>query len=120
MKRHLMTLAFSALVGSFLLAGSAQACHKKKVACAAPAPACAPAPVVCAAPAPTCAPAKKHCFSFKNPMKGMKLGCHKKAACAPAPCEQVVYSAPVQYAAPVYAAPQASGQYAAPQASGQL
>ncbi len=54
-------------------------------------------------------------------MKGMKLGCfgHKKAACAPAPCEQVVYSAPVQYAAPVYAAPQAP-VYAAPQASGQL
>lgn len=72
MKRHLMTLAFSAVVGSFLLAGSAQACHKKK------------------------------------------------AACAPAPCEQVVYSAPVQYSAPVYAAPQASGQYATPQASGQL
>jgi hypothetical protein len=124
MKRHLMTLAFAALAGSFLLTSSAQACHKRKTACAAPAPVCAPAPVVCAAPAPVCAPARaKHGHGFKNPMKGMKLGHgHKKAApvCAPAPCEQVVYSAPAQYAAPIYAAPQASGQYASPQASGQL
>lgn len=113
MKRHLMTLALSALVGSFVLVGSAQACHKKKAACAAP------APVVCAAPAPVCEPApcppaRKHCF--KNPLKGMKLGCHKKkAACAPAPCGEVVYSAPAPsaqtFAAPVYAAPQASAQY---------
>ncbi|MDR3621789.1 MAG: hypothetical protein P4L85_20720 [Paludisphaera borealis] len=120
MKRHLMTLAFSALVGSFLLVNSAEACHKsKKVACAAPAPVCEPAPVCAPAPvvAECAAPAKKHCFALKNPLKGKHLSFghgHKKAACepAPAPCGEVVYSAapaPI-FAAPVYAAPQASAQ----------
>jgi len=113
MKRHLLTLALGALVGSIVLVGDAQACHKKKAACApapvvcAPAPVCEPAPVACAAPA------KKHCFAFKNPLKG--LGHHKKAACAPAPApcnEVVVYSAPVVApSAQIFAAPQASGQH---------
>jgi len=121
MKRHLMTLAFGALVGSFVLVGSAQACHKsKKVACAAPAPVCAPAPVICEAPVVEACPApvKKHGHAFKNPFHGIKLGHgHKKAVCAApvaAPCEQVVYSAPAPsaqvFSAPVYAAPQGSAQ----------
>ena len=37
MKRHLLTLVLSGLVGSLVLAGNAQACHKKKCTCA-PAP----------------------------------------------------------------------------------
>ncbi len=106
--RTLTTLALAGLFGALLLAGDASACcHKKKVACA---PACAPAPApVCEpAPAPVCeAPAKKHCGGFKMPK--MKFGCHKKAAPA---CETAY--APVEYAAPVYAAPQSS-----PQATGQ-
>lgn len=122
MKRHLMTLALGALVGSFVLVNSAEACHKRKAVCAEPTPVCAPAPVYVAAPvcepAPVCAPVAKKKHGFKNPLKGMKLGHgHKKAAaCAPAPVayEQVVTYAP----APVYAAPQASPQ-ATPQAAPQ-
>jgi len=125
MKRHLLGLALGALVGSFVLVGDAQACHKKKVACAAPAPVCAPAPVVECAPAPvcvpvveTCAPApKKSCFGGLGKLKGLGHGFkgfgHKKA-CAPAPACDVVYAAPAEtvYAAPqqVLAAPQASAQ----------
>jgi len=120
MNRHLMTLVLSGLVGSLVLAGDAQACcHKQKGTCA-PATTCAvAAPVACAAPAPvcqpTCAPRKRHCG-----FKGMKLGCHKKAACAApvatcaapvAACETVAYAAPVSYAAPAaYPSPQASAQ----------
>ena len=125
MKRHLLGLALGALVGSFVLGGTAQACHKK--ACTPAAPVCAPAPVVCepapvCPPAPvveTCAPApKKHCFKLPN-LKGIGgglkgFGCHKKAApvCAPAPCEAVYAPAPVYAAPQTYAAPQA---VAAPQ-----
>ena len=96
MRRSLLTLVAAAALGLFLTT-DASACHKK---------ACAPAcePVVCAPPAPVCEPVacapKKHC-GFKLPK--FKLGCHKQAACAPA-CETY---APVTYAAPVYAAPQA-------------
>ncbi len=89
MKRHLLTLVLSGLVGSLVLAGNAEACHKKKCTCApapcavavcAPAPCavavCAPAPCPAPAPvcAPTCAPRTHHglfgCF------KGLRLGCH--------------------------------------------
>ena len=129
MKRHLLGLALGALV-SFVLGGSAQACHGKK-ACAAPTPACAPAPVC--EPAPVCAPApvvetcapKKSCFtmpklprlhcSLPKPsfhMPKFKGFCHKKAA--PVCTETVAYEAAPVYAAPqqVLAAPQA---LAAPQ-----
>ncbi|MDG3004234.1 hypothetical protein [Paludisphaera mucosa] len=126
MKRHLMGLALGALVGSFVLGGSAQACHKKK-ACAAPTPVCAAPVVETCAPAPvveTCAPApKKHCFKLPT-MKLPKLGCggfklhgHKAAPATCAPAAEVAYSAPVYEAAPVYAAPQQI--LAAPQATGQ-
>jgi hypothetical protein len=124
MKRHLLTLVLSGLVGSLVLAGNAEACHKKTCTCA-PAPCavavCAPAP--CPAPAPVCAPtcAPKKCGLFAH-MQGMKLGCHKRAVCAApvapvcaapvAPCPTVAYySAPVYYSAPaVYSSPQASAQ----------
>jgi hypothetical protein len=117
MKRHLLTLVLSGLVGSFVLAGNAEACHKKKCTCA-PAP-CAVAVVEaapCPAPAPVCEPTcapKKHCGLFEG-FKGFRLGCHKKAVCAEpvAPCETVAYSAPVYYSAPaVYSSPQVSAQH---------
>src|SRR5271157_1305087 len=92
MKRHLLTLVLSGLVGSLVLAGNAEACHKKKCTCApapcavaapCPAPAppctCAPAPCAVAAPCPapapvcepTCAPRKHHCL-FAG-FRGMRL-----------------------------------------------
>jgi hypothetical protein len=122
MKRHLLTLVLSGLVGSLVLAGNAEACHKKKCTCA-PAPCavavCAPAP--CPAPAPVCEPTcapKKHCGLFGG-FKGFRLGCHRRATvCAEpvaapcAPCETVAYSAPVYYSAPaVYSSPQVSAQH---------
>jgi hypothetical protein len=104
MKRHLTTLVLCGVLGSMVLVGNAEACHRKN---------CGHAPV-CAAPAPvayTCAPKIKHCgFNFKLP-----TFCHKKAVttvacatpvyCAPAP---VCYSAPVGY--PI-ASPQTSAQH---------
>lgn len=122
MKRYLMTLLLSGFVGSMVLVGNAEACHKKKCGCA-PAPTCAvvePAP--CPPPAPVCepvacAPKAKKCGLFSC-FKGIKLGHHKKAcvapcpAPAPAPCETIAYQAPVTYSAPaVYAAPQGSAQH---------
>ena len=97
MMRHLTTLALSGIVGTLLLAGNAEACHKIKCKCAAPV-VCAPVKVVCVKPAPcprpvkvACAPRVKKC--------GFGLGggllsrlCHKRA-CAPAPC-----AGPVTYA----------------------
>ncbi|MGO9601317.1 MAG: hypothetical protein ACLP7Q_25335 [Isosphaeraceae bacterium] len=120
MKRYLMTLVLSGLVGSLVLASNAEACHKKKSTCA-PAPVCAapcppPAPVCEPVCAPACPPPAKKCGLFSG-FKG--FGCHKKA-CAPAPvcewapappCETVAYSAPVIYAAPVLSSPQASYQH---------
>jgi len=141
MKRHLLTLVLSGLVGSLVLAGNAEACHKRRCTCCAPAPCAvvvaapcpAPAPVCapCPAPAPVCAPAcapapvceptcapKKHCGLFGG-FRGFRLGCHRRATCcaepvaAPcAPCETVAYSAPVYYSAPaVYSSPQVSAQH---------
>ena len=52
MKRYLMTLVLSGFVGSLVLVGNAEACHKKKCACA-PAPTCA---VVEPAPCPPAGP----------------------------------------------------------------
>src|SRR3954468_17452648 len=122
MKRYLMTLILSGFLGSLVLVGNAEACHKKKCACA-PVSTCAvlvPAPCPPPPPAPVCepvacAPKAKKCGLFK----GMKLGHHKKACAAPAPvaCETVAYEAPATYSAPVsYSAPVT---YAAPQASAQ-
>jgi hypothetical protein len=114
MIRHSMTLVLGGLLGSMVLVGNAEACHKKRcghmqTVCAAP------APVVCVAPAPrpatcvtpmACAPKVKHC-SFKLP-----TFCHKKPVCAKpvAPCGPTVmaYASPVSY--PI-ATPQASAQH---------
>jgi len=119
MKRHLLTLVLSGLVGTLVLAGNAQACHKKRCTCA-PAP-CVVAVAVaapCPAPVPVCEPTcapKRHCGLFAG-FKGFRLGCHKKAVCAEpvaAPCcETVAYSAPVYYSAPpVYSSSQTSAQH---------
>ena len=94
--RNFKTLALAGMIGVFALASDASACHKKKCACPAPVVACAPAPVV------ECAPVKKKCHTPKMP----KMGCHKKAVCAPA----AYAAAPVGYSAPIMASPQASGQ----------
>ena len=117
MKRHLLTLVLSGLVGSLVLAGNAQACHKKRCTCAS-APTCAVAVAApCPAPAPVCEPTcapRRHLNLFAC-FKGLKLGCHKRAVCAEsvaAPCETVAYSAPVYYSAPpVYSSPQTSAQH---------
>jgi hypothetical protein len=99
--RHLTTLALAGLFVGLLLTSDASACHKRKCCC--PTPVCVPPPPppppVCE---PVCAPQKCH---FRLPR--LNFGCHKKAVCAP-----VVYTCPtpVYYAAPVYAAPQATGQ----------
>jgi len=109
--RHLTILVLSGALGTLMLSGSAEACHKRKCGGAAPA-ACAPAPVVyaqpvaCAQPARTCAPRAKKC--------GGGGLCHKRnRGCgAPATC-----ATPVSYA---YGAPMVapSGQsMATPQAS---
>jgi hypothetical protein len=110
MKRHLMTLILSGFMGSMVLAGNAEACHKKKCTCA-PTTCAVIAPAPCPPPAPVCAPRAKKCGGglFAH-CKGIKFG-HKK--CAPAPCGvTVVYSGPVTYSAPVtYSSPQSSAQH---------
>ena len=111
--RHLTTLALGGILSVYLLAGDAEACHKKKCGCAAPV-VCAPAPVTCVRPVTTaCAPRVKKCGGG-----GLLAGlCHKKPSCAPAPCATVVA---YNYAPTYYGAPMASGQYyPTPQATGQ-
>ena len=121
MKRHLMTLILSGFVGSLVLVGNAEACHKKKCTCA-PTPCCAvvePAPCPPPAPVcePACAPKVKHCGLSPAsrgsswavlPQEGVRPG----PVWAPAPCGTVVaYSAPVTYSTPVYSSPQGSAQH---------
>ncbi|QEH35812.1 hypothetical protein OJF2_43690 [Aquisphaera giovannonii] len=123
MKRHALALVLTGVLGSMVVVGNAEACHKKKCACTAPAPVCVVEPAPCPAPppAPVCEPAcapKKKCGLFSH-MKMPKFGglCHKKAACEPAPAcyETVAYAAPAPvYAttqAPVYSSGQASAQH---------
>ena len=105
MIRHLPSLVLCGVLGSMVLVGNAEACHKKN---------CGHAPVVCAAPAPvaftSCAPKKHFSLHFKLP-----TFCHKKAAPVVA-CATPVCSAPtpVYYPAPVgypVASPQTSAQH---------
>ena len=112
MKRHLMTLLLSGFVGSLVLAGNAEACHKQKCHCApttcavyVPAPCPPPAPVCM----PTCAPKVKRFGGMFSCFKGLKLG-HRTCA-APAPCyTTIAYTAPAVYSSP-QASPQASAQH---------
>jgi hypothetical protein len=98
MVRNLTTLVLSGILGSIVLAGNAEACHKKRCACLPP----APCPVVYVQPAPCvtpvtttcCAPKPKHCF-FTLPKF-----CHKKVVtCPPTPVCYTV-AAPVSYVMP--------------------
>jgi hypothetical protein len=50
MMRHLTCLVLSGILGSIVLVGEAQACHKRRCACTMPVVCVAPAPVVCARP----------------------------------------------------------------------
>jgi hypothetical protein len=114
-------LILSGVLGSIVMAGNAEACHKLKCACATPAPVpCTVAyvqPARCYKPAPcvktvvvttSCAPRVKHC-KFTLP----KLFHHKNVVtCAtPVPCATPVYyaqAAPVSYP---LSSPQSSAQH---------
>ena len=87
MKRHLLTLVLTGLVGSLVLAGDAQACHLKKCHHAAP---------TCAVVEPAALPPRPRSVSqpvsprsrsvvCSRTSRDSTLGCHKKAACEPAP-----------------------------------
>jgi hypothetical protein len=121
MIRHLTTLVLTGLLGSIVMVGNAEACHRAKCRCAAPVACVAPRPAPCVQtvtyckPAPCvrpvvtkcCAPRVKLC-SFHLP----KLFCHKK--CAPPPTLACV--TPVCYAAAATvgypaASPQTSAQH---------
>lgn len=129
MVRHLTTLILGGILGSMVLVGNAEACHKRNcrhaapVACAAPvvcaAPVACPAPppapcvrkVAYCKPTPSCAP-KVKCCKITLPKLCLPKFCHRKTcapvvlACAmPAP---VVYGAPVGYPVP---SPQGSAQH---------
>jgi hypothetical protein len=117
--RHLFTLALGGILGVCLLAGDAEACHKKKcgggcapVACYQPAP--------CPKPVKTCGHAKKSCCGG-----GLfhKKGCGSHTTTVA--CNTgYVYGGGYSYSGYSYAAPVPSGQvgqvYAAPQATGQM
>jgi hypothetical protein len=119
MIRSLTTLVLCAALGSMVMVGNAEACHKKRcghvaVACVTPAPAPCYTPAPCPKPAPcvtrtACVPKVKLC-NFKLP-----TFCHKKAPCAPVATVAPCAPAPVYYS---YAAP-ASYPTATPQASAQ-
>jgi hypothetical protein len=115
MIRQVTTLVVFGVVGSMVMVGNAEACHKKRCGCA-PTVCAAPMPAPCVTYAAPCAPKVKHC-AFKLP-----TFCHKKAACAPvvascAPTYAAYPSAtPVSYGAPM-SYPTAGYPIATPQAS---
>lgn len=119
--RHLFTLALGGILGVCLMAGDAEACHKKScgggcapVVCARPAPVvCArPAPVACPKPVKTCGFAKKSCCGG---------GLFHKKGCGSHAAPVVACNTGYVNSGYTYAAPMASGQtYAAPQATGQM
>jgi hypothetical protein len=117
--RHLTNVALAGVLGVFLLAGNAEACHKNKCGggCAAPV-ACAPAPVARVQPAPCARPVKTACAPRVKKCGGGGLFaglCHKKKSCAPAPCTTTVAYAynytTVAPSAQTYGTPQATGQF---------
>ena len=116
--RHLTILVLSGVLGTLVLTGNAEACHKKKCACTAPV-ACAPAPVVyvqpvvcpapvtCAKPVKVCAPKVKKCGG------GLFAGLGHKKSVATVAC-----ATPVSYTYNTYTTVLPSSQYmATPQAS---
>jgi hypothetical protein len=128
MVRHLTTMALAGILGSVLMVGNAEACHRKNcrhaapVACATPVVcttlvACpAPRPAPCVKPVATCKPVKQTCAPkvkcFTLPKLCLPKFCQKKT-CAPTPVV-LACATPVSYAAPVgypVASPQASAQH---------
>jgi hypothetical protein len=124
MKRHLTTLILSGILGSIVLVGNAEACHKKKCACA-PAPVvcnvtpkpsvqrvayCKPAPCPRPVVAQSCAPKVRTC-KLTLPKLCLPKLCLKKCA----PPTTVACATPVRYAvAPVaypVPSPQGSAQH---------
>jgi len=115
MVRHLTTLVLGGILGSMVLVGNAEACHRNKcnggcarpVVCAAPVPApCVQRvayckPVRCAKPvvATCCAPRVKLCCKISLPKF-----CHKRCA----PPTPVCYAVATPVA---YPTPQASAQH---------
>jgi hypothetical protein len=128
MVRHLTTLVLGGILGSMVLVGNAEACHRNNCRHAAPVACATPVcttKVVCAAPKPApcvkpvaqaCAPKVKCCKLTLPKLCLPKLClpklCQKKS-CAPAPVA-VACATPVSYAAPAgypVASPQASAQH---------
>jgi hypothetical protein len=116
MNRYLMTLILGGFIGSLVLVGSAEACHKKKSHCAPatcvvePAPCPPPAPVVCESTC--CAPKAKRCGG--GLLANLRMRGHGRKVCAsrPMPCATSVQMTSVVYSAPVtYSSPQASAQH---------
>jgi hypothetical protein len=96
MRRSFVTLALAGLLGSVLLVGDAEACHKKKRACpppCPPAPCAVPAPCPpppcppppCYEPAPCPPPKKKCCGGGLGLFKKKHRGHHGGGCGAPAP-----------------------------------
>jgi hypothetical protein len=109
MVRHLTTLVLGGILGSMVLVGNAEACHRKKcchVVCVVP-PVCVkpvcPPPVPCVQTVAYCPPPVK-CCKIKLCLPKF---CHKKVYCPPPVV--VACATPVYYGAPV-GSPQASGQ----------
>jgi hypothetical protein len=111
MVRNLTTLILSGVLGSIVMAGSAEACHKKRCACSTPVP-CTVVyvqPTICVQPArcvtpvatTCCAPKVKHC-RFTLP-----TFCHKRVVtCATPVCYAM--ATPVSYP---MSSPQSSAQH---------
>jgi hypothetical protein len=106
MVRNLTTLILSGALGSIVMAGNAEACHKKRCACATPAPVpCTvtyvePAPCVAPVVTTSCAPKVKRC-KFTLP----KLFHKRIATCATPVC--CAATTPVSYP---LSSPQSSAQ----------
>jgi hypothetical protein len=111
MIRPLMTVVLSGILGSMVLVGNAEACHKRKCGCAKPV-ACQAAPAPCVKPVAYCRPApcpKPVATKCCTPrVKTCKLTLPKlcfKKKCAPPPvivCASPAYCAvaPAGYPVP--------------------
>jgi len=120
MIRHLTTLVLSGLLGSMVLVGNAEACHKKQCGCAAPVACVVPQPAPCVQIVKHCKPARcvkpvaTTCCAPKIKLCAIRLPklCHR--TCAPPvalACATPVYcgaAAPAGYPIP---SPQTSAQH---------